>query len=76
MTNPIEDIAKAINILKDLSTTESYRVNAIIKLLIDKEKITVEEFNKTLTDQSIEYQKEQGADIDSIKKIIESAKIK
>ena len=76
MTNPIEDIAKAINLLKDLSTTESYRVNAIIKLLIDKEKITVEEFNKTLTDQSIEYQKEQGADIDSIKKIIESAKIK
>jgi len=76
MTNPIEDIAKAINILKDLSTTESYRVNAIIKLLIDKEKITVEEFNKTLTDQSTEYQKEQGADIDSIKKIIESAKIK
>lgn len=39
-TDPIVNLAKAITLLSDFSTKDSYRINGILKLLINKEKAT------------------------------------
>jgi len=39
-TDPIVNLAKAITLLSDFSTKDSYGVNVILKLVINKEKTT------------------------------------